>query len=65
MKSKENMKEKNIYILLKRNFLATLMMIIPPFLILFIGIIISEENILENIRVALEPIIIGFLIYGK
>lgn len=63
MKSKENMKEKYIYILLKRNFLATLMMVTPPFLILFIGITISEENILEHIRVAFEPIIIGIVGY--
>lgn len=37
------------------------MMVIPPFLILFIGIIILEENILEHIRVAFEPIIIGIV----
>lgn len=61
MKSKSNIKQKYIYILLKRNFLAMLILVLPMFLILFIGIIISEENILEHIRVSFEPIIIGIV----
>ena len=63
MKSKLDLKEKYIYILLKRNFLATLMLTLPMFLILFIGIIVSEENVLEHILICAEPIIIGAVGY--
>lgn len=61
MKSKSNLKEKYIYMLIKRNFLAMILMVLPLFLMFLICILLSEENSIEDIMVSFKFIIIGIV----
>ena len=59
MKSESNLKGEYIRMLVKRNFIATIMLVLLLLVFLFTFMVFSEDNSLEDVLVGFQFIIIG------